>query len=91
MLDKVIISVVDAASELLYKYVWLYYNEKPIWLDPQALTLWFSVAQAKGAHLDVCSAVIYMALVTVYLTGCLGAQIKKNTFNNNGLGAYSFE
>ncbi|CAB3221312.1 unnamed protein product [Arctia plantaginis] len=45
----------------------------------------------KGVRLNVCLAMVYMAFVTVHLTSCLGAQIKKNTYYNNGLGAYSFE
>ncbi|KAF9414983.1 hypothetical protein HW555_007250 [Spodoptera exigua] len=42
----------------------------------------------KGAHLYVLP-IVFMAFVTV--ASCLGGQIKKYTFNNNGYGSYSFE
>ncbi|KAJ8732072.1 hypothetical protein PYW08_014802 [Mythimna loreyi] len=42
----------------------------------------------KGAHLYVLP-MVFMALVT--LASCLGGQIKKFTYNNNGFGTYSFE
>ncbi|XP_026729575.1 endocuticle structural glycoprotein ABD-5-like [Trichoplusia ni] len=43
----------------------------------------------KGAHLHVLP-IASMVFVTV-LAGCLGAQIKKFVYNNNGFGSYSFE
>ncbi|XP_075971006.1 uncharacterized protein LOC142973253 [Anticarsia gemmatalis] len=45
----------------------------------------------KGARLSVRLAMVFMAFVTVPLTSCLGAQIKKFAFSNNGFGTYSFE
>lgn len=66
----------------------VFYNEKRSLLDPLALTLWYFVAQVKGAHLYVLP-MVFMAFVTV--ASCLGGQIKKFTYNNNGYGSYSFE